>query len=82
MKTTLPDPASAPVNMGQQEPRDGRIFVVRIKDAIVVKRLVRDPDAGCLLKSDNRNKRTWPTRPWPDEAKIVGEVKWLRRTFT
>ena len=82
MEPTLPDGTSILVNMGQQEPRDGKIFVIRIEDEIVVKRLIRDPDAGWLLKSDNRNKRTWPTRPWPDEAKIVGEVKWLGRTFT
>ena len=38
--------------------------------------------AGWLLQSDNRNKQAWPTRPWPDEAKIVSKVKWLGRTFT
>ena len=68
--------------MGQQEPRDGRIFVVRIEDEIVVNRLIRHADARWLLKSDNRNKRRWPTRPWPDDAKSVREVKWLGRTFT
>ena len=75
MEPTLVDGASILVNMGQQEPRDGRVFVIRIEDEIVVKRLLRDPDAGWLLESDNRNKRAWPTRPWPDEAKIVGEVR-------
>ena len=82
MEPTLPDGASILVNMEQQEPRDRRTFVVQIEDEIVVKRLIRNPDAGWLLQSDNRNKRAWPTRPWPDEAKIVGQVKWLRRTFT
>ena len=46
MEPTLPDGASILVNMGQQEPRERRIFVVRIEDEIVVKRLIRDPDAG------------------------------------
>ena len=82
MEPTLPDGASILVNMGQEEPRDGKIFVVRIEDEIVVKRLIRHPEAGWLLKSDNPNKQAWPTRPWPDEAKIVGEVKWIGRTFT
>ena len=82
MEPTLPDGASILVDMGQQEPRDGKIFVVRVEDEIVVKRLMRHPDAGWLLKSDNPNKQAWPTRPWPDEAKIVGEVKWLGRNFT
>ena len=56
--------------------------MVRIEDEIVVTRLIRDPDAGWLLQSDNRNKQAWPTRPWPDDAQIVGQVKWLGRTFT
>ena len=81
MEPTLPDGASILVDMGQQEPRDGRIFVIRIEDEIVVKRLIHDPEAGWLLQSDNRNKRAWPTVPWPDEARIVGEVKWLGRSF-
>ena len=81
MEPTLPDGASILVNMGQQEPRDGKIFVVRIEDEIVVKRLIRNPDAGWLLQSDNRNKRAWPTRPCPDGAQIVGEVRWMGRTF-
>ena len=58
------------------------MFVVRIEDEMVVKRPIRDPDAGWLLQSDNRNKRSWPTRPRPDDAKVVGHVKWLTRTFT
>ena len=53
-----------------------------IEDEILVKRLIRDPDAGWLVQSDNRNKRAWRTRPWPEEGQIVGQVKWLGRTFT
>ena len=82
MEPTLPDGASILVNMGQQEPRDGRIFVVRIEDEIVVKRLIRHPEAGWLLQSDNQNKQAWPTQPWPDDAQIVGQVKWVGLTFT
>ena len=63
MEPTLPDGALILVDMGQQEPRERRIFVLRIEDEIVVKRLIRDPDAGWLLQSDNRNKQAWPTRP-------------------
>lgn len=82
MEPTLPDGVSILVNLEQQEPRDGRLFVVRIADAIVVKRLIRNAEAGWLLHSDNPNRKAWPTQPWPAEATIVGEVKWLGRTFT
>ena len=40
------------------------------------------PEAGWLLFSDNPDKAARPTVPWPEEATIVGEVKWLGRTFT
>ena len=67
MEPTLPDGASILVDRGQQEARERRIFVVRIEGEIVIKRLIRDPDAGWLVQSDNWNKGAWPTRPWPDE---------------
>ncbi len=82
MEPTLPDGASILVNLEQQERRDGRMFVLRIENAIVVKRLILNAEAGWLLQSDNPNRKTWPTQPWPAEARIVGEVKWLGRTFT
>ena len=82
MEPTLPDGASILVNMGERNPRDGRIFVVRIEDEIVVKRVIQNSTAGWLLQSDNRNKQAWPTRPWPADAQIVGMVRWVARTLT
>lgn len=34
-----------------------------------------------LLVSDHPDKRAWPSLPWPDEATVIGEVRWLRRSF-
>ena len=48
---------------------------------LVVKRLVDEAAAGWLLQSDNPNKQTWPTQPFPDDARVVGEVKWTGRSF-
>ncbi len=31
--------------------------------------------------TDNPNKHVWPTRAWPRDAEIVGEVRWTARTF-
>ena len=59
-----------------------KIFVVRIEDEIVVKRVIHNSTAGWLLQSDNRNKQAWPTRPWPADAQIVGMVRWVARTLT
>ena len=34
------------------------------------------------LVSDNPDKLTWPNRPWPPDAEIVGEVRWIARTLS
>ncbi len=82
MEPTVPDGSAILIDAGSTERRDGRIFVVRIRDELLVRRLVQDPEAGWLLFSDNPDKAARPTVPWPEEATIVGEVKWLGRTFT
>ena len=82
MEPTVPDGSAILVDAGSTERRDGRIFVVRIRDELLVRRLVQDPEAGWLLFSDHPDKAARPTVPWPEEATIVGEVKWLGRTFT
>ena len=82
MEPTLPDGCAILVYQGSQERRDGKIFVIRIGEEIIVKRVIHDPEAGWVLVSDNPDKTAWPTRAWPDDAIVVGEVKWLGRTFT
>ena len=82
MEPTVPDGCSILIDTASTERQDGRIFVVRIGDELLVRRLVQDPEAGWLLFSDNPDKAARPTVPWPEEATIVGEVKWLGRTFT
>ncbi len=27
------------------------------------------------------SKQAWPTQPFPDDARVVGEVKWTARSF-
>ena len=81
MEPTLADGAAILVNIESREPKDGKIFVLRRDDDLSVKRLVRDRTVGWLLESDNPDKRAWPTRPFPDDAQLVGEVKWTGRSF-
>ena len=50
-------------------------------DDLVVKRTIRDPEMGWLLVSDSPDKSTWATRPWPEDADIVGEVKWAGKAL-
>ena len=81
MEPTIPDGAVILVDTAATERSDGGIFLVRIADQQVVRRLTHDPDAGWLLSSDNPENAGWPTEPWPDNGTIVGEVKWLGRTL-
>jgi hypothetical protein len=37
---------------------------------------VESNEEGWLVASDNPDKKTWPTQPWPDGADPVGEVRW------
>ena len=81
MEPTLPNGSAVLVNLRSKHRQDGKVFVIRIGDDLVVKRIVLDPEAGWLLVSDNPDKRTWVTRPWPQDAEIVGEIKWVARSL-
>ena len=81
MEPTLVDGCSILVNQASRRRRVGRIFVVRTDDGLVVKRAGKDRAGAWQLLSDNSNKQAWPTVPWPDDAPVIGEVKWTARTF-
>lgn len=81
MEPTLVDGCSILVNQDSRRRSVGRIFVVRTDDGLVVKRAGKDRAGRWQLVSDNPNKQAWPTAPWPDDAPVVGEVKWAARTF-
>ena len=79
MEPTLPDSASILVDRSRQECRDGRIFVLRTEDGLVVKRALRDGDRW-LLASDHP---AWNPLPFdPPEVEVVGEVRWMSRTLS
>ena len=81
MEPTLPDKALILVDLGCKERQNRKICVIRNGDELIVKRMVEDADAGWLLVSDNPNKRLWPSRPCPDEAEVVGHVRWFSHTL-
>ena len=81
MEPTLVDGCSILVNQASRRRRVGRVFVVRTDDGLVVKRADKDRAGAWQLISDNPNKQAWPTVPWPDDAPVIGEVKWAVRTF-
>ncbi len=57
--------------------RDG-IHVIRMDDALMVKRLARAPGGRLSILSDNAAYPSWPDRD-PGEVEILGRVVWVGR---
>ena len=80
MEPILPSGCSILVDrsQGRRRRRVGRIFVLRTEDGLVVKRVGRDEEGNWLIESEHP---AWPPVPWSDTTEIIGEVRWLGRTF-
>ena len=78
MEPTLPDGCSILIDRNRRERREGRIYVMRTEDGVVVKRLGRDQDGNWNILSDNQ---VWPPIPWTTDVKVIGEVRWAARVF-
>ena len=77
MEPTLPEGCVVLLDRNRRRRRrEGRIFVLRTGDGLVVKRAGKGTDGGWQLVSDHPR---WPDVPWPDDAAIVGEVRWMAR---
>ena len=78
MAPTLPDGCSILVDRKRGEPHEGRIYVMRTDEGLVVKRLDKDEKGRWLVVSDNPD---WPPAPLLYGTDIIGEVRWLGRAF-
>ena len=78
MEPTLPDGCSILVDRKRREPQDGRIYVMRTEEGLVVKRLGLDEEGRWEIRSDSPDWRATPMSP---EAEIVGEVRWSAVTY-
>ena len=80
MEPTLPDGCSVLVDRSRTRRRPGRIYVVRDGDGLIVKRAGKDADGGWLLTSENDAPEYAPI-PWPEDAEVIGEVRWMAASF-
>ena len=80
MEPILPSGCSILVDrsQGRRRRREGRIFVLRTEDGLVVKRVGRDEEGNWLIESEHP---AWPPVPWSDTTEIIGEVRWAARVF-
>ena len=77
MEPTLPDGCSILVDRSRRELQPKCIYVLRNEDGLVVKRVDRNRD-GWWVISDNP---AWLPVMLTEDTDIVGEVRWLGRTF-
>ena len=78
MHRTLPDGCSVLVDRQRTELLEGKIFLVRTGDGLVVKRAQRDREDGWRLVSEHRS---WPPLPWDESAVPIGQVVWMARAL-
>ena len=78
MEPTLPDGCSILVDRKRREPHQGRIYVMRTEDGLVVKRAGKDAEGNLQIESDNED---WKPVPWSRDTEVIGEVRWVARTL-
>ena len=78
MEPTLPDGCLILVDRSRSQRFVGRLFVVSGTEDLSVKRAGKDEKGGWLLLSDHP---ALAPVPWPDDARTVGEVRWMARSF-
>ena len=74
MEPTVSDGASILIDCTRCRPRDGRVLVVHTRDGLVVRRARKDDRGRWRLASDHP---AWPDTAWPDDAEVIGEVRWV-----
>ena len=78
MEPTLPDGCSILVDRKRRDPHQGRIYVMRTEEGLVVKRLGLDKEGRWEIRSDCPDWRVTPMSPGTE---IIGEVRWSAVTF-
>ena len=74
MAPTVPGGSSVLVDCTRATLRDSGVFVVQTGGDLVVKRVTQDADDRWLLTCDHPE---WPAEPWPNDAEVFGEVRWV-----
>lgn len=65
------------VHLREREPMHAKVFALITEDGLRLKRLMRKSDNTWEIRSDNEDKRLYPTEPFvAGEVAIMGRVRW------
>lgn len=78
MEPSIPGGCWVLVNRDQRRRREGRIYALRTTQGFILGRAGRDKARRWLLERDYPDREAVA---WPDDAEIIGEVRWMARTF-
>ncbi len=77
MYPTIEDGELVLVNLREREPMHAKVFALLTEDGLRLKRLMRRSDNTWEIRSDNEDKRLYPTEPMePGQVAIMGRVRW------
>ncbi|MFK4751483.1 LexA family transcriptional regulator [Oceanobacter antarcticus] len=83
MEPTISDNDTIMIDTSDTRPQDGRMYVIRVEDSLVVKRVSLVPGQGVLLISDNKD---YPPNlvkfngSNPD-LEVIGRVVWVGKDY-
>ena len=75
MEPSLPDGCTVLVDWSRRRRHKGGMFVIQTSDGMVVKHTGKDKEGNWLLANDNDKK--YPSMPWPQGARVLGQVIWV-----
>ena len=77
MEPTIATHSIVLVDLSRYRRRQERIYAIRIGDNLIVRRLSKNKDKWQLVADHPKSK----PEPFPSSAEIIGEVRWMAKTF-
>ncbi len=77
MEPTIASHSIVLVDLSRYRRRQERIYAIRIGDNLVVRRLSKNQDKWQLIADHPKSK----PESFPSSAEIIGEVRWMAKTF-
>ncbi len=77
MEPTIANHSMVLVDLSRYRRQQERIYAIRIGNSLIVRRLTKVKDKWQLISDNQKSKPV----PFPSFAEIIGEVRWMAKTF-